>query len=296
MPPFKPPLKSIVPKRPRYSKEQVRSRVMDVLRQIDPLQKEVTQRKLFVEQYMEGVPARDLLKHMNIAPLLKRELESLYEPVPKVDYGDHKKKTTFVPDDIERVFAKMRSKEVYKSHEAFLKESSVVILVHDKANTLTNKMYTNTVVRRIQQLEGAGAVKTRNMDTGTLKQLVQGNENLVHELSLLQREKSPILKAVCIPSHAIGLSSKILSIMNAQRQVFPLICVYLNLKSANLRYELKGVIHHDSPKEISYDSLVKMAARTREQTTTSELVTTVGQMGLLEVGVSDKAITFTNRT
>jgi hypothetical protein len=266
------------------------------------VEKELAQRKLFVEQYIQDIQPSDILKHMPIDPLLKKELESLYEPVRKIDYGHAKTQTSsMIPREIEAVFKKLRSKEIRDAHKYFLNHSSVVILIHDKSNTLTNKMYTGQIVRRIQKLEGASVITTKNMDPETLGSLLCENKNLLRELEGLKpigKDKAVLLKGICIPSHVIGLIPSVLNIVNTQRQLFPLVGVYFNLQiSSALKYELRDVLQHKTDtEEINYESLLKMAVHEREKkTTTSEIVTTIGQMGLLRVDISIDGISFTSK-
>lgn len=302
---MKPPsVKPLVPKRIRAVKENRvinGAAVQNVLRHIDPINKQMIERKLFVDQYVEGISGRELLKSFdNIDPLLKRELEPLYDSSLKVSYteGLRPRTQSFLPSEIEVIFNRFKHKEIRKSYKNWLNRSAVVLLLHDSSNSLTNKRFNNSIVRRIKTLENSESLMMKNMDPLILGEILHNDSNLLDRLKQLSsNDHGGVIKSICIPPHAISLTQLILPIVDNERQSFPLVGVYFNLKtSSSLKIELKEALQRTkSTEEINYQSLLKIAAeqRSTKTSTTKELVTTIGQLGLLTVGISPDGISFT---
>lgn len=291
MPSVRPGVARDISRRWNYQKSEMKSKLASLLRNIDPLTKEMTQRKLFIEQYVHGVQSSTILHHVDLDPLLKRELEPLYEPVDKVLLpGVVKQTTTFSIKDLDKIFTKFKRHEIVDSHRHLIEQSCVLIFIRDDSNTVTNRMFTDGLVRRVEQLKGGSNVETKNMDTSVLSELISWNDN---KEMFGDSVSGNLLKVVCIPPHALGVTQGILEILQSQ-VLFPIVGVYFNLRaSSTLRVELQSVLQHREPSEINYDSLLKMANGKKDTNTTDEIVTTIGQMGLVQVGIATDGISFT---
>lgn len=284
--------------RQRRSTENPEQRVKSLLKQIDPVHKEVVQRKLFVDQHTKGMDGSSLLQGIDIDPVLRSELEMIYDtPVRKIDHKRHHIETQFVPHNLESSIKSLKSKTIAKSHEYFLKSSSIMILVHDNSNTTTNLMFRNKIANRIKAISTqAQTVSTRNVDPSTLSRLLPSNTNLVEELLPL---RNTTLKALCVPPHAIETTPEILSIIQSQSPLFEPIGIILNIAtSSRLAIELQGALKNNSQThgEINYESLIKIAQRSHEDTkegVATNVLRKVGEGAFLDVVVAENYVTLT---
>lgn len=281
-------------------------RVHKFMTLMDPVNKNTLQSELFGPKTMgRNYIIKDKASSTN---LMKRKSE-LYENIRRSYINEGSKPT---PRDANMPFHHLnylfgvKTLQNSQDYSEMLAEHSIMLLVNDRSDTLTDVNYEREIQAPIRKLETVPkSIKFKNVsmkkfldlinDDEILSKVVQGIE--IHP-TLKQLRIEPILKVILIPTHSVHLTAQIIEELQKYDSKYELFSVYINMeRSSQLAEEFVEVLKNFNSKNqpTSYETLLQIAidSKSTKNQVTKELLTTIGKNNLLKVGITDKSITFT---
>lgn len=281
-------------------------RVHKFMTLMDPVNKDTLQRDIFGSKRIKykgnlKIPGNDL----------SRKNSELYKTIRK-SYRNEMAGSKLTEKDVDLplqhlnyLFGEKSLKE-QQDYSEMIAEHSIMLLVNDRSDTLTDINYQREIQAPIRRLETVPrSTVFKNVSVPKFLKLIEDDKILskvVREIgihpTLKDLEIDPIFKVILIPTHSIHLTTSIIEKLKYNNGKYDLFSVYINMeRSSQLAEEFVEVLKNFNSRNqpTNYESLLQIAidSKSTKNQVTKELLTTIGKNNFLKIGITDKSISFT---
>lgn len=205
------------------------------------------------------------------------------------------------------VLAKYHKKQYQSKYQSFLEQNSITLLINDKSTFSTDVNLRNFTREKLRPIIITRPCQLESLNKGVFISVIEHDEKLKTRIEKMGKGH---LKGILVPTLDIGGLVEVLKSCKdgLNEKQFELFALYLNLShSGALSKELLQILDKDSPSEltdkgrvINYDTLLKKAIMSHQNENESnqteskalEALKLLGETGFLNVGVSEKSISF----